>query len=534
MRELLNFLQGDLKCRERFVISDKTSKAGERRGNFSCRMAGSRVYLVKIDRNPCPNFGGSREITETPNERGTNSMQTKETGLLEQYTGSLSQRVEREYYISEKYYREDVKRGLRNSDGTGVPVGVTRVGSVLGYMIEDGVRVPVPGQLYYRGIELNEIVEAHRKAGTFGFEEVAFLLLMGFLPSQWELDRFNEIMNLARKLPPGFTEDMIMKNPSRNIMNKLARSVLSLYSYDDNPDDISLDNILLQSVRLVGAFPSIVANAYSVKRHYFGGGSLHIHFPVEGLSTAENFLRMIRPNTKYTEEEAHLLDMMLMVHAEHGGGNNSTFVCRALSSSGTDTYSAIAGAVGSLKGPLHGGANAKVMEQFRTVKANVNPKDDASIKDFLYKILNKEAGDKSGKIYGLGHAVYTISDPRAVLLKKYARHMAEIKGYDEDFQLLEKIEELGIPMIQNKTGSDMPMCANVDMYSGLVYTMLGIPEDVFTPLFASARIAGWCANRIEEVLTCHRIMRPAYRAMVKRVHYEPMSARPEHYAHTNP
>ena len=534
MRELLNFLQGDLKCRERFVISDKTSKAGERRGNFSCRMAGSRVYLVKIDRNPCPNFGGSREITETPNERGTNSMQTKETGLLEQYTGSLSQRVEREYYISEKYYREDVKRGLRNSDGTGVPVGVTRVGSVLGYMIEDGVRVPVPGQLYYRGIELNEIVEAHRKAGTFGFEEVAFLLLMGFLPSQWELDRFNEIMNRARKLPPGFTEDMIMKNPSRNIMNKLARSVLSLYSYDDNPDDISLDNILLQSVRLVGAFPSIVANAYSVKRHYFGGGSLHIHFPVEGLSTAENFLRMIRPNTKYPEEEAHLLDMMLMVHAEHGGGNNSTFVCRALSSSGTDTYSAIAGAVGSLKGPLHGGANAKVMEQFRTVKANVNPKDDASIKDFLYKILNKEAGDKSGKIYGLGHAVYTISDPRAVLLKKYARHMAEIKGYDEDFQLLEKIEELGIPMIQNKTGSDMPMCANVDMYSGLVYTMLGIPEDVFTPLFASARIAGWCANRIEEVLTCHRIMRPAYRAMVKRVHYEPMSARPEHYAHTNP
>ena len=461
-------------------------------------------------------------------------MQTKETGLLEQYTGSLSQRVEREYYISEKYYREDVKRGLRNSDGTGVPVGVTRVGSVLGYMIEDGVRVPVPGQLYYRGIELNEIVEAHRKTGTFGFEEVAFLLLMGFLPSQWELDRFNEIMNRARKLPPGFTEDMIMKNPSRNIMNKLARSVLSLYSYDDNPDDISLDNILLQSVRLVGAFPSIVANAYSVKRHYFGGGSLHIHFPVEGLSTAENFLRMIRPNTKYTEEEAHLLDMMLMVHAEHGGGNNSTFVCRALSSSGTDTYSAIAGAVGSLKGPLHGGANAKVMEQFRTVKANVNPKDDASIKDFLYKILNKEAGDKSGKIYGLGHAVYTISDPRAVLLKKYARHMAEIKGYDEDFQLLEKIEELGIPMIQNKTGSDMPMCANVDMYSGLVYTMLGIPEDVFTPLFASARIAGWCANRIEEVLTCHRIMRPAYRAMVKRVHYEPMSARPEHYAHTNP
>ncbi len=455
-------------------------------------------------------------------------MEKNGTGILEQYTGSLSQHIEQEYHIDKRYFRDDVKLGLRNSDGTGVPIGVTRVGSVLGYMIEDGVRVPVPGQLYYRGIELNEIVEAHRRAGTFGYEEVAYLLLMGYLPSREELTRFNEIMNRARKLPNGFTEDMIMKNPSRSIMNKLARSVLSLYSYDEDPDNTSLDNILLQSIKLVGAFPSIVANAYSVKRHYFQGASLHIHFPVEGLSTAENFLRMIRPNTQYTEEEAHLLDMMLMVHAEHGGGNNSTFVCRALSSSGTDTYSAIAGAVGSLKGPLHGGANAKVMEMFRYVKENVNPRDDDSIKDYLAKLLNKEAGDRSGKIYGLGHAVYTVSDPRAVLLKKYARHMAEIKGYDEDFRLLEKIEGFGIPMIQAKTGSDTPMCANVDMYSGLVYTMLDIPEDVFTPLFASARIAGWCANRIEEVVTCHRIMRPAYRAVVKRVHYDPIETRTPH------
>ena len=455
-------------------------------------------------------------------------MEKNGTGILEQYTGSLSHRIEQEYHIGEELYRGDIKRGLRNSDGTGVPIGVTRVGSVLGYMIEDGVRIPVPGQLYYRGIELNEIVEAHRQAGTFGFEAVAYLLLMGYLPSRGELDRFNEIMNRARKLPNGFTEDMIMKNPSRNIMNKLARSVLSLYSYDENPDDTSLDNILLQSVKLVGAFPSIVANAYSVKRHYFEGGSLHIHFPMEGLSTAENFLRMIRPNTKYTEEEAHLLDMMLMVHAEHGGGNNSTFVCRALSSSGTDTYSAIAGAVGSLKGPLHGGANAQVMEMFRYVTENVNPKDDGSIRDYLAKLLNKEAGDHSGKIYGLGHAVYTISDPRAVLLKKYAKHMAEIKGYAEDFQLLAKIEEMGIPMIQAKTGSEIPMCANVDMYSGLVYAMLGIPEEVFTPLFASARIAGWCANRIEEVVTCHRIMRPAYRAVTTHEAYIPMDQRGEH------
>ena len=452
-------------------------------------------------------------------------MMKNDTGILEEYTGSLSQRIREEYNIDENYYRGDVKRGLRNSDGTGVPIGVTKVGSVQGYMIEDGVRVPVPGQLYYRGIELNEIVEAHRKANTFGFEEVAFLLLMGHLPAKGEMAHFNEIMNQAKKLPDGFTEDMIMKHPSRDIMNKLARSVLSLYSYDDNPDDTSVENLLLQSIRLIGAFPSIVANAYSVKRHYFNGRSLHIHYPKENLSTAENFLRMLRADKSYTEEEAHLLDMMLMVHAEHGGGNNSTFVCRALSSSGTDTYSAIAGAVGSLKGPLHGGANAKVMEMFRYVKENVNPRDDGSIKDYLAKILDGEAGDKSGKIYGLGHAVYTISDPRAVLLKKYAQHMAEVKGYGEDFQLLQKIEELGIPMIQERKKNPTPMCANVDMYSGMVYSMLGIPQDVFTPLFASARIAGWCANRIEEVVTCHRIMRPAYRAMLMKVPYIPVEER---------
>lgn len=312
-------------------------------------------------------------------------------------------------------------------------------------------------------------------------------------------------------------------------MNELARSVLSLYSYDPDPDNTSIDNMLLQSVKLIGYFPSIVANAYAVQRHYFHGDSLHIHFPVPELSTAENFLRMMRPDKSYTDEEAHLLDMMLMVHAEHGGGNNSTFVCRAMSSSGTDTYSAIAGAVGSLKGPLHGGANAKVMEMFRYVKENVDPHDDGSIRDYLVKLLDKEAGDRSGKLYGLGHAVYTMSDPRAVLLKKYAQHMAEIKGYAEDFALLQKVEELGIPLVQERRGDNTPMCANVDMYSGLVYTMLGIPQDVFTPLFASARIAGWCANRMEELITCHRIMRPAYRAVTTHGHYIPMAERQSHH-----
>ena len=447
-------------------------------------------------------------------------MEKNGTGILEQYTGSLSHRIEQEYHIGEELYRGDIKRGLRNSDGTGVPIGVTRVGSVLGYMIEDGVRIPVPGQLYYRGIELNEIVEAHRQAGTFGFEEVAYLLLMGYLPSRGELDRFNEIMNRARKLPNGFTEDMIMKNPSRNIMNKLARSVLSLYSYDENPDDTSLDNILLQSVKLVGAFPSIVANAYSVKRHYFEGGSLHIHFPMEGLSTAENFLRMIRPNTKYTEEEAHLLDMMLMVHAEHGGGNNSTFTVRVTSSSGTDTYSAIAAAVSSLKGPRHGGANLRVVKQFEEIKENVkNWKDEGEVRDYLCRILDGAAGDGSGLIYGMGHAIYTKSDPRAVALKHAARPLAEKKGMSDEMDLIELVEKLTPEVFAEKKGSDKPMCANVDMYSGFVYRMLGLPKSLYTPLFATARIVGWMAHRLEEVTTGGKIIRPAYKPVAKNIEY---------------
>ena len=420
----------------------------------------------------------------------------KDNNTLKAYTGPLSRTLREEYTIGEEYYRGDVKRGLRNSDGTGVLVGVSKVGSVQGYLIQDGQRIPAPGRLYYRGIDLYDIVGAHREAGTFGYEEVAYLLLMGYLPSRPELDHFKDIMNQARKLPKGFTEGMIMHHPSQNIMNELARGVLSLYSYDPDPDNTSIENLLLH--------------------------------PEPELSTAENFLRMIRPDKSYTEEEAHLLDTMLMIHAEHGGGNNSTFVCRAMSSSGTDTYSAIAGAVGSLKGPLHGGANAKVMQMFRYIKENVDPNDDGAIRDYLNKILDGEAGDRSGKIYGLGHAVYTMSDPRAVLIKRYARHLAELKGFEKDFDLLLKVEELGIPLIQERRHNNADMCANVDMYSGLVYTMLDIPEDVFTPLFASARIAGWCANRIEELVTCRRIMRPAYRAVTTHGQYIPMEQRTPH------
>ena len=452
-------------------------------------------------------------------------MAEKDTDILERYTEPLSHRIQKEYAIGDEFYHGEVKKGLRNSDGTGVLVGVTKVGSVQGYLLQDGQRVPTPGRLYYRGIELHDIVEAHRKAGTFGFEEVAYLLLMGYLPTQDELARFNGIMSQARKLPDGFTEGMIMRHPSSNMMNELARSVLSLYSYDPDPDSTSIENLLLQSVKLIGCFPSIVANSYAVKRHYFHGDSLHIHFPVPELSTAENFLRMIRPDTNYTEEEAHLLDMMLMVHAEHGGGNNSTFVCRAMTSSGTDTYSAIAGAVGSLKGPLHGGANAKVMEMFGYIKENVDPHDDGSIRDYLVKLLNKEAGDGSGKLYGLGHAVYTMSDPRAVVIKKYAAALARDKGRADDLELMERVEELGIRKIMTRKHQSIPMCANVDLYSGLIYSMLDIPEDMYTPLFATARIAGWCAHRLEELATGNRIMRPAYRAMLMKVPYIPVEAR---------
>lgn len=447
--------------------------------------------------------------------------------ILRGYVSSLCADLRSEYTIGAEYYaNQNVKRGLRNSDGTGVMAGVTRIGSVQGYYIEDGERLPMPGHLYYRGYDLLDIVESHAANGTFGYEEVAYLLLMGRLPSAEQFDRFNAILSSARQLPAEFTEDMILKAPSRNIMNKLARSVLALYSYDPAPDDMSMENLVRQSIELIGRFPVIIANAFAAKRHYYDGKSLYLHLPRENLSASENFLRMVRKDKSYTRSEALLLDLMLMVHAEHGGGNNSTFACRVLSSTGTDTYSAISAAVGSLKGPLHGGANAKVMEMFSDIKAHVSdPTDDGEIEAYLNKILDGKAGDGSGKLYGLGHAVYTVSDPRAVLLKKYAGSMAETAGRREDFALMEGIERVGSGLIMARKNLTIPVCANVDMYSGLVYSMLGIPEDLYTPLFASARIAGWCAHRIEEIVSGGRIMRPAYRAAVKKSAYIPIDKR---------
>ncbi len=449
-----------------------------------------------------------------------------EKAELNRYVESLCAEVRDSYRIDPHYYEGDaVKRGLRNADGTGVIAGVTQIGSVQGYYMRDMEKVPIPGELYYRGINVTEIVDSHVSTGTFGYEEVAYLLLFGKLPTAAQLAGFNSIITGARRLPDNFFEDMILKAPSMNVMNKLERSVLALYSYDDRPDDTSLENVMRQSIELIGCFPTIVADAYAVKRHAFGGHSLYIHNPKDHLSLSENFLRMSRRDKSYTREEALLLDLMLILHAEHGGGNNSAFACRTLTSSGTDTYSAIAAAVGALKGPLHGGANAKVQEMVGYIHENVTDGSDASLKDYLVKILNGEGGDRSGKIYGLGHAVYTVSDPRTMAIKKYARKMADERGFSGEFDLLESIERIGIPLVRDKIHRRLPMCANVDMYSGLIYRMLGIPDDLFTPLFATARIAGWCAHRLEELLTCKKIIRTDSRSSMPYSKFVPIEER---------
>ncbi len=459
-------------------------------------------------------------------ENGEVILLVSEKTELNRYVESLCAEVLDEYRIDPRYYEGDaVKRGLRNTDGTGVIAGVTRIGSVQGYYMRDMEKIAIPGELYYRGIPLDEIVDSHVSTGTFGYEEVAYLLLFGKLPTAEQLGRFNKILAASRRLPDGFFEDMILKAPSKNIMNKLERSVLAMYSYDDRPDDTSLENVMRQSIELIGCFPTIVADAYAVKRHAFDHHSLYVHNPKDHLSLSENFLRMCRWDKSYTPEEARLLDMMLIIHAEHGGGNNSAFACRTLTSSGTDTYSAIAAAVGALKGPLHGGANAKVQEMMRYIHENVSDLTDANLRDYLAKILRREAGDGSGKIYGLGHAVYTISDPRAEAIRKYARKMADERGFSEEFDLTEAVVRVGIPLIREKINRRLPMCANVDLYSGLIYRMLGIPEDLFTPLFAIARIAGWCAHRLEELLTCRNIIRPAYRSSMEYTHFVPMEQR---------
>ncbi len=425
--------------------------------------------------------------------------------------------------LYEKYH---VKRGLRRSDGTGVVAGITNICNVHGYMLNEGEIEPIPGQLIYRGYNINDLVANVEAEDRYGFEETVFLLLFGHLPNEEEFKTFNTYMSLKRDLPAGFVEDMILKAPSKNIMNKLARSVLALYSYDEECETKALENEMRTALSLIAKLPVIMANAYQVKRRCFDNESMIMHPINYEENTAQCILSLLRPDRQYTKDEAQMLDRLLMLQAEHGGGNNSTFTCRVLTSSGTDPYSAYSSAICSLKGPRHGGANMKVIDMLDNFKANIsNWSDEGEVADYMRKIIRKQAHDGSGLIYGMGHAVYTISDPRAVILKKKAFELAAGKEIEAEFKLLDTIERLTPEIFKQEKGNGKSMCANVDMYSGLVYRMLGIPEDLFTPLFAIARMAGWAAHRMEEVLTGNRIIRPAYKAIAAEKTYVKMSER---------
>ena len=427
---------------------------------------------------------------------------------------------------AELHLKYNTKRGLRNSDGTGVLVGLTRSGDVVGYYFEDGKKMPMEGRLFYRGIDVRDIVKGFQADDRFGFEETAYLLLFGQLPNTHQLEKFKELLGSNRHLPDGFAEDMIFKAPSIDIMNKLARSVLAAYSYDEDPDNISVENVLRQCIELIARFPSYIAYAYQAKCHYHNGKSLHIHYPKKDLSTAENILHLIRSDKNFTRLEAEVLDLSLVLHAEHGGGNNSSFTTHVVTSTGTDTYSAIAAAIGSLKGPKHGGANAKVMAMMEDIKANVKDWDnEKEVADYLRKILRKEAFDGSGLIYGMGHAVYTLSDPRAVLLKEKAAELAEATGMDREFNLYKNVEKLSPEVFREVKKDSKDICANVDFYSGFVYKMLNIPEDLYTPIFAMARMPGWAAHRIEELISGGRIIRPAYRNVIPEQGYVSLKER---------
>lgn len=426
------------------------------------------------------------------------------------------------------YTKYGVKRGLRNQDGTGVLAGITRVSNVHGYYINEYAKVACEGELQYRGINVNDIINATDRFDRCGYSEASWLLLFGSLPTKSELDFYQAVMDEFSAPPAGFIEDMIMRAPSPDIMNKLARSVLALYSYDENPDDTSIENVLRQSLMVIARMPMIMTAAYQVKKRYYDNESFFLHSPIPGQSMAEDILSMLRNDRKYTHEEARLLDKCLILHAEHGGGNNSTFAVRTLTSSGTDTFSALAAGIGALKGPLHGGANIKVVKMLDDIKANVrDSKDDDEIKAHLQKILKKEAGDRSGKIYGVGHAVYTLSDPRATILRQSAEEHCDAFGMRDDFNLLNAVERLAPQLLQSKMQEGNAICANVDLYSGLIYRMLDIPTELFTPLFAIARLSGWCAHRIEELITGKRIMRPAYRPYHGSIPYIDLDERKE-------
>lgn len=436
------------------------------------------------------------------------------------------------YINPDDYEHYSVKRGLRNPDGTGVMAGLTRICNVDGYYIHDGERIAKEGRLIYRGVNMTDIVEGCKKENRFGFEEVVWLLLFGSLPSNDRLSQFRETLAECRELPEGFVEDMIMKAVSPNVMNKLARCVLALYSYDEMPDDNSLENVLRQSIQLIAQLPIIMAYAYQVKRKNYYHKSMYIHQISPEHSTAEVILNSIRSDKSFTDKEAKLLDLCLILHAEHGGGNNSTFATRVLTSSETDTYSAIAAGIGSLKGHRHGGANLKVANMVTDIKNHVSDiTSESQVADYIAKIVRKKAGDGSGLVYGMGHAVYTISDPRAVVLKnQLLENIGNSPELEDEFVLLSLIEKLTPDIFAHYKNSSKRICANVDLYSGLVYKMLKIPEDLLTPLFTVARISGWSAHRLEEIMTGGRIIRPAYKSLSLPLEYVPISQRIEDIA----
>lgn len=428
---------------------------------------------------------------------------------------------------SELYTKYSVNRGLRDLNGKGVLTGLTEISEIQSKMNVDGVDVPCEGMLFYRGYNVKDIVADMAKRGRFGFEQTVYILLFGSLPDEKQLDEFKTVLANYRELPVSFVRDFIMKAPSGDVMNSLARSVLALYSYDEKPDDTSVGNVLRQCVRLISLFPLLSVYGFQAYNYYIKeNSSFFIHEPKEEYSIAENILYMLRLDGQFTPLEAELLDLALILHAEHGGGNNSSFTTHVVTSSGTDTYSAIAAALGSLKGPRHGGANIKVRNMFKDIKANIKDwNDDVEIKEYLLKLLNKEAFDKSGLIYGMGHAVYSLSDPRAEVFKSFVEQLAVEKGLEDEYRLYANIERIAPDAIAEKRKIYKGVSANVDFYSGFVYEMLGIPEELYTPIFAVARIAGWSAHRLEEIINSGKIIRPAYMNVQDRREYIPFENR---------
>lgn len=424
------------------------------------------------------------------------------------------------------YSKHKVYQGLRDTQGNGVLTGLTEISEMLGRKIIDGVAVPCEGELYYRGYSIDKLVDGIVKDKRFGFEETTYLLLLGELPNKDQLKRFTDLLASYRSLPTSFVRDIIMKAPSFDMMNTLARSVLTLYSYDDNANDTSVENVMRQSLQLIALFPLLSVYGYQAYDYYYNEKSLIIHTPRPELSTAENILFMLRPDSKYTELEARILDLALVLHAEHGGGNNSTFTTHVVSSSGTDTYSAIAAALGSLKGPKHGGANIKVMQMFKDMKEKVSDwKDEEEVEKYLRGLIHKQEFDKSGLIYGMGHAVYSISDPRANLFKGFVEKLSNEKGLTDEFNLYTTVERLSARIIPEERKTYKGVSANIDFYSGFVYNMLGLPLELYTPIFAIARISGWCAHRVEELINTNKIIRPAYKNVAKRREYKFMDNR---------